>query len=100
MTLRDSIIHSGSKRVSKSAAHACGLQLVGKTEEFKNFHFRGSRRDNVFFKIKFEIDNVSVSEGTLVLGNNNKKKTKSTASVNIITEQHANAMPFDKKMSF
>ena len=34
MTLRDSIIHFGSKRDSKSAVHVCGLQkIVGKTEE-------------------------------------------------------------------
>ena len=39
-----------------------------------------------FFKMKFEVGNVLVSEGTLVLGNNNNKKTKSTASVNIIIE--------------
>ena len=75
----------------KSAVHVCGLQkIVGKTEEFKNknFHFRGSRRDNIFFKMKFEKDNVLVSKGikTLVPRNETKKKTKSTASVNIIIE--------------
>ena len=91
VTLRDSIIHFGSKRDSKSAVHVCRLQkIVGKTEEFKNknFHFRGSRRDNIFFKMKFEKDNVLVSKGikTLVPRNETKKKTKSTASVNIIIE--------------
>ena len=103
MTLRDSIIHSGSKRVSKSAVHVCGLQIVGKTEEFKNknFHFPGSRRDNIFFKMKFEKDNVLVSKGikTLVPRNETKKKTKALRrSISLLN--HANAMPYDKKMSF
>ena len=49
-TLQDSIIHSRSERVNKSGAHACGPQIVGKAEEFKNDHFRGSRRDNIFFQ--------------------------------------------------
>ena len=57
-------------------------------QNWRNFHFRGSRRDNIFFKTKFEKDNVLVSKGikTLVPRNETKKKTKSTASVNIIIE--------------